>query len=230
MRPTERGVAEPLPATVRGHVRTAQAGARSAVLSRAQHHRHPAEPGPDRRRGPGLPHLRVRHVLFQPAAFVGDERRWLEDYGDTTGDEVWAQIDAGAGGRLPFRAIQYGDVRCNRTAYGFYLGERGHSILGDEDAADLAVRDVFSRHLGGINFSGTTVPLLAVKVLAARPDRRTHPPAPMWLCVRPKRKASPGSISHFYLDAAIAPGQLDNPRGRGFSVGARRSCGAGVVR
>jgi len=102
---------------------------------------------------------------FQPAAFVGDERRWHEEYGDTTGDDVWAQIEAGAGSRLPFRAIQNGDVRCNRTAYGFYLGPRWHSILDDEDVADLAVRDVFFRHLGGINFSGTPVPLLAVKVL-----------------------------------------------------------------
>ena len=63
------------------------------------------------------------------------------------------------------RAIQTGDVRCNRTAYGFYLGPRWHSILDDEDAADLAVRDVFFRYLGGVNFSGTPLPLLAVKVL-----------------------------------------------------------------
>jgi len=32
---------------------------------------------------------------FQPAAFVGDERRWREDYRDITGDQVWAQIEAG---------------------------------------------------------------------------------------------------------------------------------------
>lgn len=34
---------------------------------------------------------------FQPAAFVGDDRRWHEDNRDLTGDQVWAQVEAGAG-------------------------------------------------------------------------------------------------------------------------------------
>ena len=42
---------------------------------------------------------------FQPAAFMGDDRRWHDDYGATTGDAVWAQIEAGAGTRLPFRVF-----------------------------------------------------------------------------------------------------------------------------
>jgi hypothetical protein len=102
---------------------------------------------------------------FQPAAFVGDERRWHDDYGDTTGDDVWAQIEAGAGCRLPFRVLQTGDVRCNRTCYGFYLGDCYFPVLDDQDPADLKVRDAFFRGFGGVNFSGTPLPLLAVKVL-----------------------------------------------------------------
>ncbi|MEO7261735.1 MAG: radical SAM domain-containing protein, partial [Jatrophihabitantaceae bacterium] len=58
---------------------------------------------------------------FQPAAFIGDDRRWHEGYRDTTADAVWAQVEAGAGTRLPFRALQVGDERCNRTTYGFYI-------------------------------------------------------------------------------------------------------------
>ena len=62
---------------------------------------------------------------FQPAAFVGDERRWHEDYRDATGDEVWAQIERGAGTRLDYRVFEHGDVRCNRVAYGFWAGTGG---------------------------------------------------------------------------------------------------------
>ncbi|MDT0263844.1 hypothetical protein [Jatrophihabitans lederbergiae] len=110
---------------------------------------------------------------FQPAAFVGDDRRWHEGYRDSTDDDVWAQIEAGAGTRLPFRALQVGDERCNRTTYGFYVGERYFPILDDEKPADLHTRDVFFRHLGGVNFAGTALPTLAVKlarVIARHPS------------------------------------------------------------
>ena len=102
---------------------------------------------------------------FQPAAFVGDDRRWHEDYRNSTDDDVWAQIEAGAGTRLPFRALQVGDERCNRTTYGFYVGDRYFPILDDENPADLRTRDVFFRHLGGVDFAGTPLPRLAVKLL-----------------------------------------------------------------
>ncbi len=101
---------------------------------------------------------------FQPAAFVGDERRWHDNYAATSGDEVWAQIEKGAGSRLPYRAIQVGDLRCNRTVYGFYVGERYHPVLDDQNPADLKTRDAFFRYFGGVSFSGTRLPLLVVKV------------------------------------------------------------------
>ncbi|MEP6981271.1 MAG: radical SAM domain-containing protein [Nakamurella sp.] len=101
---------------------------------------------------------------FQPAAFVGDDRRWRDGYQDLTADAVWAQIEAGAGTRLPFRVFQHGDERCNRTAYGFYAGDRWYPVLDDEKPVDLHVRDMFYRHLGGVNFSGTPIPLLLGKL------------------------------------------------------------------
>ncbi|MGH3311402.1 MAG: radical SAM domain-containing protein, partial [Streptomyces sp.] len=61
---------------------------------------------------------------FQPAAFLGDERRWKENYRQATPDAVWTEIERGVGTRLDYRVLENGDVRCNRTAYGFYVGER----------------------------------------------------------------------------------------------------------
>ncbi len=45
---------------------------------------------------------------FQPAAYVGDERRWREDLRSLTPDEVWAQVEDGAGCRAaaPCRRVR----------------------------------------------------------------------------------------------------------------------------
>jgi hypothetical protein len=101
---------------------------------------------------------------FQPAAFIGDERRWHEDYRDVTGEQVWAQIERGVGTTLDYRLFEHGDVRCNRVAYGFWAGDRWYPLLDGADPRDLAVRDAFLRYFGPVNFTGTPVPLLAARV------------------------------------------------------------------
>ncbi|MFC4494673.1 radical SAM domain-containing protein [Streptomyces ovatisporus] len=101
---------------------------------------------------------------FQPAAFLGDERRWKERYREATPDAVWAEIERGAGTRLDYRVFENGDVRCNRTAYGFYVGSRWYPFLRGEDRRDLAVRDTFFRRFGKVNFGGTPPGLLAVRI------------------------------------------------------------------
>ncbi len=101
---------------------------------------------------------------FQPAAFVGDQRRWHEDYQQVTGDQVWAQIERGAGTRLDYRVLEHGDVRCNRAAYGFWAGDRWYPLLDGGDRRDVAVRDAFFRYFGPVNFTGTPVAALAVKI------------------------------------------------------------------
>ncbi|MGW0732012.1 radical SAM domain-containing protein [Streptomyces sp. NPDC002851] len=101
---------------------------------------------------------------FQPAAFLGDERRWKERYREATPDAVWAEIERGAGTRLDYDVFHNGDVRCNRTAYGFYLGDRWFPFLDGSDPRDLAVRDAFFRYLGKVNFTGTPPALLAAKL------------------------------------------------------------------
>lgn len=102
---------------------------------------------------------------FQPAAFVGDDRRWHEEFRDIDGDAVWAEIERGVGARLDYRIFEHGDVRCNRVAYGFYVGERWFPAVDGDDPRDLAVRDAFFRHLGPVNFTGTAPPVLAVQLL-----------------------------------------------------------------
>jgi hypothetical protein len=101
---------------------------------------------------------------FQPAAFVGDERRWHEDYRDVTGDQVWAEIERGVGTRLDYRVFEHGDVRCNRVAYGFWAGDRWYPWLDGGDPRDLAVRDAFFRFFGPVNFTGTPAGALAARI------------------------------------------------------------------
>lgn len=106
---------------------------------------------------------------FQPAAFVGDERRWQERFRDLTADAVWERIEKGAGCRLPYQVVQIGDPRCNRSAWGFYLGDRWHSLLDPKDPRDLHLRNAFFHGLGGVDFNAPPqllLPRLARAALA----------------------------------------------------------------
>jgi hypothetical protein len=154
---------------------------------------------------------------FQPAAFVGDDRRWHEEYRDITGDQVWAQIERGVGARLDYHLFEHGDVRCNRAAYGFWSGDRWYPWLDGGDRRDLAVRDAFFRYLGSVSFTGTRAPVLAVKLAlitaahpqiillaagwAARAVRRVG----LWRLLR--HRIRPVSyVMHQFMDAAeVAP-------------------------
>ena len=163
---------------------------------------------------------------FQPAAFVGDQRRWHDDYTQAGGDAVWAQIEAGAGTRLPWRALQVGDERCNRTAYGFYVGDDWFPLLDDQDPADLHTRDLYFRYLGGMNFAHRSVPLLTVKllrVLLAHPIVAVE--AVRWVArkarqvglrrlVRHRRIRPVAFTMHSFMDAAdVAPAWAALQRG-----------------
>jgi len=98
---------------------------------------------------------------FQPAAFVGDERRWRDDYASLDPDNVWSKIEEGAGTRLPYEVLQVGDTRCNRTAWGFYVGDAWFSFFDDEDPKDLMARDALLAHLGGVHFQAPPLLLVA---------------------------------------------------------------------
>ena len=103
--------------------------------------------------------IRAAHGLgyamfsFQPAAYVGDERRWRDDYASLDPDRVWAKIEQGAQTRLPYEVLQVGDTRCNRTAWGFYVADQWFSFFNDEDPKDLIARDALLHDLGGVHFN-----------------------------------------------------------------------------
>lgn len=106
---------------------------------------------------------------FQPAAHVGNPKRWREDYRAVTIDDVWAQVELGAGTRLPWAHLQMGDPRCNRSAYGLVAGGRWFAWLDDHDARDLGARDRFLEAFGGMDFERPPLPrALAVARVAAR--------------------------------------------------------------
>ncbi len=111
-------------------------------------------------------------LSFQPAAFVGDDRRWDDGYDDVDIDAVWEELEQGLGQKVSWRALQFGDRRCNRTAFGFKVGQTWHTLCEADIPAETAARDVFLNHFGGMSFGGTPPALLVAKlarVLARHP-------------------------------------------------------------
>lgn len=124
--------------------------------------------------------LRFGTISFQPAAFVGNPRRWREDFGAVTIDDVWAQIEKGAGTLLPWRHLQMGDPRCNRAAYGVLAGGRWTPLLDDQDERDLRTRDLFLRAFGGMDFARPRWALAAALARVAVRQPATIPEALRW--------------------------------------------------
>ena len=112
-----------------------------------------------------------RMFSFQPAAAVGNTNRWKDDYDAVTQDRVWEEIERGVGSRVPYKVIQVGDERCNRTGYGAYVGDRWVPLLDDRCAADLTARDAFVDAFGGMDFVAPRSILAArlARALAPRP-------------------------------------------------------------
>ncbi len=106
-------------------------------------------------------------LSFQPAAYIGDDRRWSGDFEDITIDAVWSRIEAGAGQRIPWQGTQFGDPRCNRTAVALTTGTGLAALLDPEDPLDIAARDTFLKDFGGIYFGGTPAWIVAAKIVRA---------------------------------------------------------------
>lgn len=94
-------------------------------------------------------HLGYRMFSFQPAAYVGRRNRWESGYRRFEDDDVWDQIEQGAGCRLPHRGLVFGHPRCNRITWGAFVGDRYIPVLDDEDERDLATRDCVFAALPG---------------------------------------------------------------------------------
>ncbi len=117
-----------------------------------------------------------RMFSFQPAAFVGNQARWKDSYRSFSTDAVWARIEEGAGGELHDDAMLIGDKRCNRTAYGAYVGERYVPLLDQRSAADARWLQAFLDTFGGMDFAdGRALTITrAVRALATHPGTLAH--------------------------------------------------------
>ena len=104
-------------------------------------------------------------LSFQPAAYIGDERRWSADYSEISIDAVWDEIESGAGRKLPWRAIQFGDPRCNRSMVAIQNKDLLSPLLDPENSKDLVVRDLFLKHFGGMIIGGTSPLILITKIM-----------------------------------------------------------------
>jgi hypothetical protein len=117
-------------------------------------------------------HMGFRMFSFQPAAFIGNAARWKDAYREFSSDEVWQRIEEGVGARLHFNAEQVGDVRCNRTAHGIYVGDRYETLLDEDDPRDARALADFISAFGGMDFEDGSRRLRAAR--AARAVAR-HP-------------------------------------------------------
>ena len=133
-------------------------------------------------------HMGFRMFSFQPAAFIGNTNRWKDDYEEVTGDRLWAEMERGAGGHLAWNVFQIGDERCNRSAYGAYVGDRYVQLIDDREPADFAVRDTLYRAFGGMDFEAPHLPIKLLRVCARHP--RVVPVALRW-AARFVRRAGP---------------------------------------
>ncbi|MEC5182191.1 hypothetical protein [Arthrobacter sp. CG_A4] len=106
-------------------------------------------------------------LSFQPAAYIGDDRRWSEDFEEITIDAVWSRIEAGAGQPIPWQGTQFGDTRCNRTAVALSTGTGLAALLDPDDPRDLAARDRLLKNYGGMYFGGTPAWIVGAKILRA---------------------------------------------------------------
>ena len=106
-------------------------------------------------------------MSFQPAAYIGDDRRWREDFGAVSIDAVWNRIEEGAGQSLPWQATQFGDPRCNRSTVGLRVDGRFSALLDPGDPRDLAARDRFLNHFGGMIFGDVPAWALTAKIVRA---------------------------------------------------------------
>jgi hypothetical protein len=153
-------------------------------------------------------------LSFQPAARLGNPRRWRENYSEVTIDAVWREIERGVGIRLPWRHLQMGDERCNRSAYGVLCGRRWVALLDDRDPRDLAARDRFMSTFGGMDFdrSRWVVAGACARVIARHPMAVPTAAGWAWRLIRRigmagLRQGRPRGMTfvvHAFMDAAVA--------------------------
>jgi hypothetical protein len=112
-----------------------------------------------------VPSMGYSMMSFQPAARVGDDRRWRGDLDEVGIDDVWQQIEGGVRRRVAWEAVQFGDPRCNRTAFGLRVDGDWFPFLDPNEPGDLEMRDWFYSHLAGMEFVGVPKTMVVLKLL-----------------------------------------------------------------
>lgn len=143
-------------------------------------------------------------LSFQPAAYIGDARRWGKAYSDVSIDAVWDRIEAGAGQPIPWQGAQFGDPRCNRSAVVLRTGETMAPLLDPADPKDVAARDRLLAHFGGMFFGGTPRWIVALKVIRALLAHSRDVPVILGFGFRVAKRA--GGLRHIF--AAARAGKL----------------------
>lgn len=155
-----------------------------------------------------------RMFSFQPAAFIGNPSRWKDEYRSFSTDQVWREIERGAGGRLHPDALQIGDTRCNRTAYGGYVGDRYWPLLDEDDERDTRMLDSFIDAFGGLDTAVHPAVLAARLVRGSARHPLVLPRAVGWAARAIGRMGGPAALArdrpramtfvmHSFMDARL---------------------------
>ena len=120
-----------------------------------------------------LKKMRFSLMSHQPAAFIGDVTRWNDEFRTIDSDYVWSKIEEGFGRPLPFRMLQMGDERCNRSVWGILVGDGYFPYL---EEGDDEFRDAYFT-VARIQFTnpavGKFIPFLRlVRIILQRPLQR----------------------------------------------------------
>lgn len=158
-------------------------------------------------------------LSFQPAAYIGDDRRWREDFTNVGIDDVWQKIEEGAGQKLPWQGMQFGDPRCNRYSTGVSAGSRFAVVIDPDDRADTTARDMLLAHHGGMFFGGQSRWTLAARILRAvighpgdvrilaglgrRMAKRAGGVRALWRAWRNKSLSVKTFVVHNFMDATV---------------------------
>lgn len=161
-------------------------------------------------------------LSFQPAAYIGDDRRWKEDFTDVGIDRVWTKIEEGAGQKLPWQGTQFGDPRCNRYTAGLSAAGTFTVLVDPDSPADLVARDTLLSHHGGMILGDHSTLIRAAKILRAvlrhpgdvgiltgvgrRMVRRAGGVRALWRAWRSKSLGVKSFVVHNFMDAdVVAP-------------------------
>jgi hypothetical protein len=138
-------------------------------------------------------------LSFQPAAYMGDDRRWGKDFANVTIDAVWDRIEQGAGQRIPWQGTQFGDTRCNRTAVVLRAGGTLAPLIDPDDPDDIEARDRLLADFGGMYFGGTPHWIVAAKIIRALLAHPGEVPVVLRFGQRLARRA--GGLHHIFAAA-----------------------------